>query len=482
MSGTIEIRKASIVDLNTDAIVNAANEALAAGGGVCGAIFKAAGYMELQAACDVFAHCDTGDAVITPGFKLKVKYVIHAVGPRYRDGKHGEPERLRRAYKKALELAVVNKCHSIGFPLISAGIFGYPVSDAWYEALYACKEYLDSLNDYELQIIFAVLDDKILAEGRKMLLQTGASVYKIADKEDWQTCEMPEQHDSFVLERSFTGPQMARLRHGNIPQEMEDKWFWYMDGDTLYAHRSWTGHCIYIIEFKQDGRHLVTVNRNPEQYKCTSIEEDIVSLNKLLDWWTQPNYDFYHEWLSETVDTLKKAGKIKDQLKIGPNTYDAVYFHKPEESDGYLSNWYPSPFDLDGMHYTSVEQYIMHQKCRLFGDDNSAAEVLATDDAALQQAIGRKAKGYIGSLWAGARQMIAFKGLMAKFSQNEDLKKRLLDTNDAILVECAGSDKIWACGIRLNDERRFDADNWDGQNILGFALMEVRSRLKNDLN
>ena len=206
MSGTIEIRKISIVDLNTDAIVNAANEALAAGGGVCGAIFKAAGYKELQAACDVFAHCDTGDAVITPGFKLKAKFVIHAVGPRYRDGKHGEPERLKRAYKKALELAVVNKCHSIGFPLISAGIFGYPVSNAWYDALYACKEYLDGLNDYELQIIFAVLDDKILAEGKKMLLQTGASIYKTADKEDWQTCEMPEQHDSFVLERSFTGP------------------------------------------------------------------------------------------------------------------------------------------------------------------------------------------------------------------------------------------------------------------------------------
>ena len=122
MSCTIEIQKISIVDLDTDAIVNAANEALAAGGGVCGAIFKAAGYKELQAACDKYAHCNTGDAVITPGFKLKAKYVIHAVGPRYRDGKHGEPERLQSAYKKALELAVQNKCHSIGFPLISAGI------------------------------------------------------------------------------------------------------------------------------------------------------------------------------------------------------------------------------------------------------------------------------------------------------------------------------------------------------------------------
>ena len=481
MSGTIEIRKISIVDLDTDAIVNAANEALAAGGGVCGAIFKAAGYKELQDACNVFAHCDTGDAVITPGFKLKARYVIHAVGPRYRDGKHGEPERLKRAYKKALELAVVNKCHSIGFPLISAGIFGYPVKSAWYDAFRACKEFLDGLKDYDIRIIFAVLDDAILAEGRKQLLGSGASVYKVAEREDWKTCEMPDQHDSFILERSFSESQMKALRHGNIPQEMEDKWFWYMGGDTLYAHRSWTGHCIYIVEFKPDGRHLVTVNRNPEQYKCTSIDEDIVSLNKLLNWWTQSSYDYYHEWLSETMDTMKKAGKIKDKVKIGSIQYDAVYFHRPEEPNGYLSNWYSSPFDLDGVHYTSAEQYIMHKKCKLFGDEAAAAAVLATDDVAAQQAIGRKAKGYIGAVWSGARQIIAFKGLMAKFSQNEELKQKLLGTDDAFLVECAGSDKIWACGIRLNDDRRFDAANWDGQNILGFVLMEVRSRIREAL-
>lgn len=311
MSGTIEIQKISIVDLDTDAIVNAANEALAAGGGVCGAIFRAAGYQELQAACDKFAHCNTGDAVITPGFKLKAKFVIHAVGPRYRDGKHGEPERLQSAYKKALELAVQNKCHSIGFPLISAGIYGYPVRNAWYEALYACKEFLDGLKDYELKIIFAVLDNGILEEGKKMLLQTGASVYKTAEKDDWKTCEMPGQHDSFIMGRSFTAAQMERLRHGNIPQGMEDKWFWYMEGDTLFAHRSWTGHCIYIVEFRPDGKQVVTVNRDPEQYKCTRIEEDIESLNKLLNWWTQSNYDYYHEWLAESFDMMNKTGKMK---------------------------------------------------------------------------------------------------------------------------------------------------------------------------
>ena len=86
---TIAIRKTGITALDTDAIVNAANEGLWAGGGVCGAIFKAAGYDRLQAACNQIGHCDTGSAVLTPGFDLKAKYIIHAVGPRWTDGKHG---------------------------------------------------------------------------------------------------------------------------------------------------------------------------------------------------------------------------------------------------------------------------------------------------------------------------------------------------------------------------------------------------------
>lgn len=156
---------------------------------------------------------------------------------------------------------------------------------------------------------------------------------------------------------------------------------------------------------------------------------------------------------------------------------DAVFFHKPEEPNGYLSNWYASPFELDGIRFSSAEQYIMYRKCMAFGDKTSAQSILTTDDTEKQQAIGRKASGYIGSVWAGMRQMVAYRGLMAKFSQNEDLKQKLLDTGDAWLVECAGSDKVWACGIRLYDDKRFDASNWTGDNILGFTLMEVRREL-----
>jgi len=167
-----------------------------------------------------------------------------------------------------------------------------------------------------------------------------------------------------------------------------------------------------------------------------------------------------------------------EKLTVTGQETDAVFFHKPEEPHGYLSNWYLSPFEIDGVSYSSVEQYIMYRKCILFGDKESAAAVMATDDTQKQQAIGRKARGYIPEIWDGIRQMVGFRGLLAKFSQNEDLKQKLLDTGDAWLVECAATDKIWACGVRLNDEKRHDAANWTGRNILGFALMEVREMLR----
>ena len=128
-----------------------------------------------------------------------------------------------------------------------------------------------------------------------------------ARRDDWKTEPMPEQHETFVLTRPFSDAEMDALLRGNVPQAMEDKWFWYMERSTLWAHRSWTGYCIYRIDFQENGHHVVTVNRDPEQYACTSIEEDIESLNKLLDWWTRTPYDYDQEWLSETCDALERA-------------------------------------------------------------------------------------------------------------------------------------------------------------------------------
>lgn len=351
---TITIQKISITDITTDAIVNAANDGLWAGGGVYGAIFTAAGHDQLQAACNAIGHCSTGSAVITPGFQLKAKYIIHAVGPRWNGGNHKEPQLLYSAYTKSLELATENGCRSIAFPLISAGIYGYPLEGAWRKALQACRDYLEK--GKQIDIVFAVLDERILQAGRNTLAEIA--------------------------------PQYA----------------------------------------------------------------------------------------GSAGESISKQAK----LNINGCEVDAVFFHLPTEPDGYLSNWYPSVFTMDGIRYTCAEQYIMHQKCKLFGDNTAANAILATDDPAEQQTIGRKAKGYHGSVWAGMRQIVALCGLYAKFSQNPALKQQLLATGEAWLVECAHWDTTWACGIRLNDERRFDAREWCGENLLGFALMEARRQLRGE--
>lgn len=178
---TICIQKIDITKLETDAVVNAANGGLREGGGVCGAIFAAAGREELRAACEKIGHCDTGSAVITPGFRLKAKYVIHAVGPMWSGGKQGEPALLRAAYRRALELAAENGCRSVGFPLISSGIFGYPKAQAWEVAIRTCADYLKE--GHELDVVFAVRDRSSLDDGLDTLEKL-APQYRLTVKEE----------------------------------------------------------------------------------------------------------------------------------------------------------------------------------------------------------------------------------------------------------------------------------------------------------
>lgn len=332
---SIQIEVSDIVKLEKDAIVNAANERLAQGSGVCGAIFSAAGPYEMNKACKVVGGCPTGDAVITSGFNLPSRYVIHAVGPKWNGGNHNEPSLLYGAYENSLKLALRYDLRTIAFPLISAGIYGYPVEKAWRVALKACIDFNESHKDHELDITFAVLDSDNQKLGRTIL------------------------------------------------------------------------------------------------YELLSL----------------------------------RGSKV-------------VKFHNPDEENGFLSNWYMSNFTVDGITYSSMEQYMMHKKAVLFKDENIAKKILSITDVSEIKNLGRQVSGFDNVIWNGMRQIIVYNGLLAKYSQNSTLKEMLLATEDKILVECASNDIIWANGLIINDPKCSDITFWKGQNLLGFATMLVRDELR----
>ena len=154
-----------------------------------------------------------------------------------------------------------------------------------------------------------------------------------------------------------------------------------------------------------------------------------------------------------------------------------ICFHNPGEINGYLSNWYLSPFTTGGTRFSSLEQYMMYEKAVTFGDMKTAERILATDDVAEAKRLGRGVNDYNDSLWNGIRQIVVYEGLIAKFSQNEDIRRELLATGSSLLAECAVKDTIWGIGLSMTDPDRLNPWKWKGQNLLGYALMKTREKL-----
>jgi O-acetyl-ADP-ribose deacetylase len=155
----IEILRGDITKPEVDAIVNAANTTLLGGGGVDGAIHRAAG-PELLGECRTLGGCEPGQAKITRGYRLPARYVIHTVGPVWRGGKHDEAQTLANCYRNSLQLAVENKIKTIAFPAISCGAYGYPVEGAAHIAFKTTRDFL-ALNDEIQKVIFVVWDEDV---------------------------------------------------------------------------------------------------------------------------------------------------------------------------------------------------------------------------------------------------------------------------------------------------------------------------------
>lgn len=197
-----------ITHVKVDAIVNAANRDLLMGGGVCGAIFRAAGARKLQSACNKIGHCDTGQAVSTPAFGLPARYVIHAVGPVWHGGTHGERALLASCYRSSLELAASLKCSSIAFPLISAGIYGYPKREALEVAQEQIRAFLET---HEMDVRLVLFDTRVMELTDDLRLRVERFIDDVYVDASGYTARRPweNQASTIDMEADYTGGMYA---------------------------------------------------------------------------------------------------------------------------------------------------------------------------------------------------------------------------------------------------------------------------------
>jgi len=144
----------------------------------------------------------------------------------------------------------------------------------------------------------------------------------------------------------------------------------------------------------------------------------------------------------------------------------------------FLSQWHPAIFVVDGVEYNCAEQYMMHQKAILFGDEKMAAKILTTDKPHEQKLMGQYVKSFSGEVWAAHKIDIVTRGNYAKFSQNAGLRKKLLATKDMVLAEANAKDILWGIGLSEDDPEVQNPESWKGTNLLGEILMDVRAKLR----
>lgn len=183
------------------------------------------------------------------------------------------------------------------------------------------------------------------------------------------------------------------------------------------------------------------------------------------------------------MDSIRNLGELIGHVKSGkPVDYLFFWGHRARKDgsigDTCMSQWFDAPFIHGDRRYATAEHFMMAGKARLFGDDEAIGRILAASDTGKVKAIGRTVKGYDDRLWNEHRYAIVVEGNVAKFTQNMALQAYLLGTGNKVLVEASPVDPIWGIGMSRDDPGARDPAQWKGTNLLGFALMEVRHRIK----
>lgn len=317
----LTILRNDITTMNADAIVNAANTELLSGGGVCGAIYKAAGVDELNKACQHLSPIEVGQAVITPGFKLKAKYIIHAAGPIYQDGNHHEKDLLQAAYRNSLELAVENQCQSIAFPLISSGIYGYPKEEALTVAIDTIKDFLET---HDLDVSLVVYDHKTFAVSIDLLGEVQSFIDEHLIHSDFN--RRTNEKLSYREIESLAPSTMASMRDKDEPLSLE--------GWILNADESFSVTLLKLIDQKKmtdvevykkanlDRKHFSKIRSNPT-YSPSKKTAVALAIALTLD-------------LQETQALLEKAGYALSNSQ----SFDLIvkYFIQKRNYDVYQIN------------------------------------------------------------------------------------------------------------------------------------------------
>ena len=149
--------------------------------------------------------------------------------------------------------------------------------------------------------------------------------------------------------------------------------------------------------------------------------------------------------------------------------------------NGHFSNWFPATFIVESMTFNCAEQYMMYMKAKTFNDQETMSKVMATSNPKEQKKLGRGLKNFNPVAWDKVKYSIVYDGCLAKYSQDTDLKKDILDTKDLILVEASPYDKIWGIGMAEDHPDATDPNKWQGENLLGKVLMEVRETLNAEI-
>ena len=177
-----------------------------------------------------------------------------------------------------------------------------------------------------------------------------------------------------------------------------------------------------------------------------------------------------------TVDTMNT---LPPQLK--PET---ISVHKDDDYTFYfgkdcpLSNFYPSPFDIDGLHFNCSEQYLQFTKAKLFSDEVVAGKILAANDPREQKSLGREVAGFNWDTWSKSAPDLIKRGLLQKFIQNENIKEYLLQTKETEIVECSVRDRFWGIGLSVSTNEKMEKEKWRGKNMMGKLLCQIRSDIQ----